>query len=79
MHEDGSQGSCEVFLQLQNKERLQLQSVEKSNRRITMHPDLNDYDCWADEIELDEEPKRFLSRAADIDSCEEEFKCWVSL
>lgn len=44
-----------------------------------MHPDLNDFDPWTDEIHEDESPKRSLSRPEDIDSAEEEHSLWVSL
>jgi hypothetical protein len=42
-----------------------------------MHPDI-EQDLWADEIEHDEEPKRFARRAPDEDP-EKEMSLWSSL
>ncbi len=46
-----------------------------------MHPDLQDFPTWADEIEHDEEePRRSLRRIPDVLSAEEEeLSLWVSL
>jgi len=44
-----------------------------------MHPDLNDFDPWSDEIQEDVEPIRSLPRPEDIDPAEEELSLWVSL
>jgi len=45
-----------------------------------MHPDLEDHEAWADEIDRDEEPRRSLRRPLDVLSEEdEELSLWVSL
>ena len=45
-----------------------------------MHPDIDDYAPWADEIEWDENTTYSLSRSQDIESTsEEEHSLWVSL
>jgi len=45
-----------------------------------MHPDLEDYTPWADELEHDEEPRRSIRIAPNVLSEEEEeLSLWVSL
>ena len=42
------------------------------------HPDI-EQEAWADEIEREEEPKRIIKRAPDVDPHQEELKDWASL